>query len=253
MTPFDKDHFSKQSSAYAQYRPRYPQELFAYLASLTGEPRLAVDCATGSGQAAIGLAEHFEHVIAIDRSADQLAHAERHPRITYQLGSAEAIRLSAHSADLVTVAQALHWFNLERFYGEVRRVLKPGGVLAVWTYNLNTITPAIDAIIRRYHDALLGEYWPPERKFLTDGYRSLPFPFRELTPPRIEMVTEWTLDHLLGYLRSWSATQRYIDQNNANPLALITEKLSKAWGNPNESRRVVWPLTLRVGLAEDTR
>ncbi len=246
---FDKDHFSKQSAEYAQYRPGYPNELFAYLASITPEHELAVDCATGNGQAAVGLARHFERVIAIDRSAEQLAHAPHHPKITYRLGSAEAIGLPTRSVDLVATAQALHWFALDPFYDEVRRVLKPGGVFAAWTYYLNTITPAIDAIIRHYHDEILRTYWPPERKFLTDGYRSLPFPFRELTPPRIEMVSEWTLDHLIGYLRSWSATQRYIDQNNANPLDLITQKLSDAWGSPTEMRRISWPLTLRIGSA----
>lgn len=249
MTPVENDHFSKQSGEYAQYRPHYPRELFEYLASLTSEHELAVDCATGNGQAALGLAVHYQSVVGFDQSAEQLAHAQPHPRISYHIAKAEKLPVASRSADIVTVAQALHWFRLEEFYAEVRRVLKPKGILAVWTYNLHRITPDVDAIVRDYHDRILDGYWPPERSRIIDGYRSLPFPFRELTPPPIEMHTHWTLDHLLGYLRSWSATQRFIDQNGSNPLDVITNKLRAAWGEASV-RQVSWPLTLRIGIPD---
>lgn len=249
MTPAENDHFSKQSAEYAEYRPRYPKELFAYLASLTPEHELAVDCATGNGQAAIGLAEHFRSVVAFDQSAEQLAHVQPHPRISYHIAKAEKLAVASHSADIVTVAQALHWFSLGEFYAEVRRVLKPKGILAVWAYNLHRITPDVDAIVSDYHDRVLDGYWPPERSHIINGYRSLPFSFRELTPPPIVMHTHWTLDHLIGYLRSWSATQRFIDQNRRNPLDIIGDRLRAAWGE-SQSRQVSWPLTLRIGIPD---
>ncbi|MBX2990797.1 MAG: class I SAM-dependent methyltransferase [Bacteroidetes bacterium] len=248
MKPNPKDHFSKQSAEYAEYRPRYPKELFAYLASLTSEHELAVDCATGNGQAAVGLADYYGRVVALDQSPQQLAHAPRHPRITYQIGKAEALGVAPHTADLVAVAQALHWFSLDEFYAEARRVLKPAGILAVWTYGINCISPEIDTLVREYHDKVLEGYWPPERSHIIDGYRSLPFPFRELTPPAIEMQAEWTLEQLLGYLRSWSATQRYITATSKNPLNLIERALRKEWDTGRNTKRVFWPLTLRIGV-----
>jgi SAM-dependent methyltransferase len=247
MTATAKDYFSKQSAEYAKYRPQYPDELFVYLASLVPHHDLAVDCATGNGQAAIGLAQHFRRVVGVDQSADQLAHASPHPRIAYHVGKVEALSLDSRSVDAITVAQALHWFSLEEFYAVVRRVLKPSGILAVWTYSFHQINPEVDAIVRHYHDNVLDGYWPPERGHIVDGYRLLPFPFRQTTPPRIEMQTAWTLEHLLGYLRSWSATQRYLDAHGSNPLSLIENTLRELWGVPDGAKDVRWPLNLRVG------
>ena len=182
--PSFKDHFSAHASAYARYRPRYPEALFAYLASLCPAHDLAWDCATGNGQAARSLTEHFARVVATDASADQLAHAAPHEQITYHVAPAAQSPLASHSADLVTVAQALHWLDLDAFYAEVRRVLKPGGVLAVWTYGLLRINPAVDAVIQRLYTDIVGAYWPPERRHVEDGYRALAFPFDAIEPPR---------------------------------------------------------------------
>lgn len=243
-----KDHFSEQSSDYAKYRPRYPSALFEYLASLGEERELAWDCATGNGQAALGLAAHFAHVIATDASAPQLESALRHERITYRVAPAEHTDISARSVDLVMAAQALHWFELDAFYAEVKRVLKPAGVLAVSAYNLLEIEPAIDDKINAFYYETVGPYWPPERLLLEDGYKSLPFPFRELAPPRVEMEARWNLAELAGYLRTWSATKRFAKSNESDPVTDLVNDLLPLWGVPEESRQVRWPLSLRVGV-----
>lgn len=248
MTSTLKDYFSKQSAAYAKYRPHYPESLFSYLASLTQYHNCALDCAAGNGQAALGLVDHFDTVIATDISEAQIKVAFPHPKIQYKVGRAEESLLPTQSVDLVTVAQGLHWFNLDVFYKEVKRVLKPQGTVAVWSYNVVEIEPAVDALVNKYHDEIVGPYWPPERHLVIDGYRALPFPFREIQPPSITMETYWTLENLLGYLRSWSATQRHIDSHGENPLLLIADGLRAAWKHPQEKKFVRWPLSLRVGF-----
>lgn len=252
MSRGSADHFSRQAAEYAQYRPGYPKELFSYLSSLARGHQLAIDCATGNGQAAIGLAGHFAHVVAFDSSADQIARAFAHPRVEYRVGAAEQLQAEPQSADLIAVAQALHWFNIARFYAEVRRVAKPGGILAVWTYNICRITPQVDAVVRNLHDTTLGPYWPAERRLVIDEYRGLPFPFEEITGPAFELTTHWTLAHLMGYLRSWSATQRYLEATGKIPFDLMGEELAAAWERADEARQVTWPLTLRVGRVGGT-
>ncbi len=180
-----KDHFSDQSGDYLRYRPSYPDALFAYLAEISPTRHLAWDCATGSGQAAQGLSAHFEKVIATDASAAQIDSAIPTANVHYRVASAESSGLPDHSVDLVTVAQALHWLDLERFYDEVRRVLKPGGLLAVWSYNLLRTDSAIDAQVDAFYSRTVGPYWPPERRWIENGYRDLPFPFPEMAPPRL--------------------------------------------------------------------
>ena len=241
-----KDHFSGHAADYARFRPQYPDELFRYLAGVAPSPHLAWDCATGNGQAAVALADAFERVIATDASAEQIANATPHPKVEYRVAPAEASGINAHTVDLVTVAQALHWFDLNRFYAETRRVLKARGVIAVWSYNLLEITPAIDAVVNYYYDDVVDAYWPPERR-LVERFGELPFPFEEITSPQFEMRSEWTLQHLVGYLGTWSATQRFIAANEHNPLETIEESLRSAWGDGNSLRNVAWPLTLRVG------
>jgi SAM-dependent methyltransferase len=248
MTTSRKDYFSKQSAEYAKHRPTYPEELFSYLASLTSNRECALDCATGNGQAALGLARHFDEVIAIDQSEAQIAGATPHPRIRYMVGKVEQLQLPGDSVDLVTIAQALHWFDLASFYPEMKRVLKPDGVIAAWTYGMNHITPEIDVIVRRYHDEVVGSYWPEERKFIGDGYHSLPFPFHEISPPSMSIDIRWTVNDLLGFLRSWSATQRYIDKNGRNPVKLIKADLEHVWGDAAERKSIVWPLSFRIGM-----
>jgi SAM-dependent methyltransferase len=242
-----KDHFSAQASDYARFRPRYPAELFAYLAEICHERNLAWDCATGNGQAATALAEHFGHVTATDASVKQIEKAELHSRITYRVAAAEQSGLETSSCDLVTVAQALHWFDLTAFHAEVKRVLKPAGVLAVWNYTFLQITPEIDALVKHFYDEIVGPFWPPERKLVEKGYREMPFPFQEVEPPHFRMIARWSLEELLGYLRTWSATQRYMQANASDPLVPLDRDIANIWGNREIKRPVLWPLELRVG------
>lgn len=242
-----EDHFSKQSQQYAQYRPKYPPEIYAYLASLAPERSLAWDCGTGNGQAALGLADHFEKVHATDASAEQIKLAYPHERVSYHVEPAEHVSLRDSSVDLVTVAVAIHWFNFDEFYREVKRVLKPNGVLAAWTYNSVEISPEIDPLIWHYYGDVVGEYWPERIRYLEERYETLPFPFEAITPPTFAMEIHWSLIQLAGFLDSWSATQRYKAQKGQHPLEQIWPQLLTAWGDENEARLIRWPLHFRVG------
>jgi ubiquinone/menaquinone biosynthesis C-methylase UbiE len=214
------------------------------LGSIAPDRELAWDCATGNGQAAVELGEVFDRVIATDASDKQVANAEQHPRVEYRVAAAEASGLEAGTVDLITVAQALHWFDLEKFYAEARRVLKPGGVLAAWAYKLATVSPAIDALVNHYYSDIVGPFWPAER-VLVEKFEELPFPFTAVEAPPFETVAEWSAENVLGYLRTWSATQRFMAAEQRDPLEEIEEELRAAWGE--DVRRVVWPLTIRAG------
>jgi len=242
-----KDHFSKQAAGYAKFRPRYPQKLFDYLRSIAPSRQLAWDCGTGNGQAAVGLASVFDRVIATDASEKQIASAQSHKIVEYRVAPAENSGIESETLDLIMVAQALHWFDLDRFYAEAQRVLKLDGVLAASAYNLLQIEPAIDEIVNRYYYEVVGPFWPPERK-LVEQFSDLPFPFQEIDPSKFEMTAQWNLDHLLGYLQTWSSTQRFIAANKRDPLETIADDLRAAWGDPGQMRKVVWPLILRVGV-----
>jgi Methylase involved in ubiquinone/menaquinone biosynthesis len=246
-SPKFEDHFSKQSQLYAQYRPKYPEDIYAYLVSLAPGRSLAWDCGTGNGQAAIGLAGYFDKVYASDASAEQISRAYPHPKVEYHVAPAELVSLDDSTVDLITVAVAIHWFNFDDFYGEVKRVLKPRGVIAAWTYNLTEISPEIDPLIRRYYGEILGGYWPERIRYLEEGYRTIPFPFEEIPASLFAMQADWDLDQFAGFLDSWSATQRYKEQNGGHPLELIWDQLVTAWGNENKSRLVRWPLHFRIG------
>ena len=239
-----KDHFSKQAADYAKFRPRYPKELFRWLASVAPSNELAWDCATGSGQAAVELAAGFARVIATDASEKQIANAEKHPRVEYRIATAEDSRLEPHSVDLIMVAQALHWFDLEKFYPEVKRILKPRGVIAATAYRLATVSPTIDAAVTHYYAEVVGPYWPEERR-LVENFEELAFAFAEIEAPAFAMEAKWNVEHLLGYLRTWSATQRFMAAEKRDPLESLEERLRSAWGN--EARRIIWPLTVRAG------
>jgi ubiquinone/menaquinone biosynthesis C-methylase UbiE len=242
-----KDHFSKQAADYAKFRPRYPRELFDYLGTITPARELAWDCATGNGQAAVELANVFDRVIATDASESQIANAEPHARVEYRVAPAELSDLQSGSFDLVLVAQALHWLNHDRFYPEVRRVLKENGVFAASAYNhLRTDRP-IKEIIKQYYFEIVGPYWPPERA-LIEKFPEIRFPFVELKTPAFEIAVEWKLEQLKGYLWSWSSTQRFVAATNQNPVSEIADNLAKAWGDPQKTKRIIWPLTLRVGI-----
>jgi SAM-dependent methyltransferase len=242
-----KDHFSKQADDYARYRPVYPSALFDYLASLAARHELAWDAGTGNGQAAVALAVHFERVSATDPSAAQIQNAVAHDRIVYKVAPAERTELAAGSVDLITVAQALHWFDLGHFYREVHRVLKPAGILAVWCYGLSEIAPGIDEIVHHYYDGIVGPYWPPERHFIEARYQTLSFPFAEQSAPVFAMEAHWDKDEFAGYLGTWSATRRYVQEQQRDPRELIADSLRTAWGPPPSKRTVRWPIYLRVG------
>src|SRR5204863_4624812 len=244
--PF-KDHFSKQASDYAKFRPRYPHELFTYLGSIAPSRQVAWDCGTGNGQAVVALASVFDRVIATDASENQISNPQPHDRTEYRVAPAENTGIKSGTTDLIVVAQALHWFDLDRFYAEARRVLKPDGVLAASAYNLLHIEAAIDEIVNRYYYEVVGPFWPQERK-LIEQFADLPFPFQEIDPPEFEMTAQWNLDHLLGYLQTWSSTQRFIAANKRDPLEAIADDLRAASGDPGQMRKVVWPLILRVGI-----
>jgi len=247
------DHFSGHADDYARYRPTYPPELFAYLTAQCPAHDLAWDCATGNGQAALGLAEHVARVVATDASAEQIDAAMPHPRVTYAVAPARKSPLDDTTADLVTVAQALHWINLGPFYAEVRRVLKPEGVFAAWTYGLFHLAPgdpvadAVDPLIEMFYRNRVGPYWPPERRHIEANYQSLPFPFAEMETPDFTIEMEWTLDDVLGYLRTWSATKRYQRDRGHDPVEAMEPDFATAWGDPSTRRTMQWPLPLRAG------
>jgi SAM-dependent methyltransferase len=241
------DHFSAVAAQYAAHRPDYPRALFDWLADAAPSTRAAWDCGTGSGQAAVGLARRFESVFATDASAEQVARARRHRRVAYRAAPAESSGLPAGSVDCVTVAQALHWFDRERFWAEARRVLVPGGVLAAWCYLLFRVDAAVDAVVGRFYGDVVGPYWPPERALVEKGYATIAFPFEELPAPRFRMVKRWTLSQLEGYLTTWSAVRGYVAARGEDPLAALRPELSAAWGGPARVRRVVWDLEVRAG------
>ncbi|HZV82001.1 MAG TPA: class I SAM-dependent methyltransferase [Geobacteraceae bacterium] len=242
-----KDHFSGRSADYTRYRPNYPAELFAWLAGLTGRHDLAWDCGCGSGQAAVALVDHYARVVATDPSRQQIDNVVHHERISYAVATAEESGIEPGSIDLTVVAQALHWFDFERFYAEVRRVTRPVGVLAAVSYGEVRVAGRVDDVVSHFYHDIIGPYWPPERRYVDDGYATIPFPFPEVAAPSFAMELEWDLEHLLGYLGTWSAVKEYERQAGVNPLALIGEELAVAWGDPAEARLVSWPLALRVG------
>ncbi len=242
-----RDHFSERPEGYLRHRPRYPDELYRHLSERAPSRRLAWDCATGNGQAAIGLVARFERVVATDASLAQLVHRRLHPRVRYWAAAAERPAIAAGSCDLVTVAQALHWLDRDRFYAEARRAARPGAVIAAWTYGLLSLGPPLDDAIERFFSWTVGPCWPPERRWVDEGYATLPFPFERLPAPTLAIEAEWRLEELLGYLGTWSAVRAYRERHGRDPVAEVAAELERAWGAPDRRRRVRWPLHLLVG------
>jgi SAM-dependent methyltransferase len=205
-----KDHFSGHAGGYAAARPRYPKSLFEWLAAECRKHLLVWDAGCGNGQASVALADFFDEVFASDPSATQIASAAPHPSVRYAVEPAEQCCLPNDSADCVCVAQALHWFEFERFFAEAKRVLKPAGLLAAWTYERSSVNTAVDAVFLKLYCGTLDDYWPPERKHVETAYRDIEFPFEEIHSPPFELRCDWTLPQYLAYLRSWSASQRYL-------------------------------------------
>jgi SAM-dependent methyltransferase len=243
-----KDLFSGQASSYARFRPRYPAALFTWLGTLVPRRQVAVDVGSGNGQAATDLAAEFERVVAIDPSASQLAHGEALPNLEYRKAAAEETGLDQGSADLVVAAQAFHWFDHPAFFSETRRIVRPGGALALWCYGLAAVTPELDALVHELYETELGAYWEPERRLVESGYRTIAVPFEELPTPAFAMEVTWTLPQLVGYLGTWSALRHYLEKHAAdgdNPLERMFPRLERAWG-PAPERRISWPLGLRA-------
>ncbi|HET6280558.1 MAG TPA: class I SAM-dependent methyltransferase [Polyangia bacterium] len=241
-----KDHFSGHAADYARARPGYPEALFDFLASLPWERGAAWDCGTGSGQAAAPLARRFARVVASDASAAQIARAPRAANVLFLAAPAERPPLPDASIDLITVAQALHWFDFAPFFAEVRRVARPGAAFAAWAYGNCRVSPEVDALYDHLYEQVLGPYWPPERAHVEQGYRTIPSPFAAMPAPSFVMDVHWDLAGFLGYVETWSATQRYRRQTGQDPLAPLRPALESAWGDPAAPRRIVWPLALLV-------
>lgn len=248
-----KDHFSSVATGYRAFRPGYPPALFEWLAAAAPGRERAVDLGCGTGQASVGLARHFDEVIALDPSAEQLASAERHPRVSYRVAQAEATGLPDGCADLVVAGQAFHWFDHPRLQPELERIARPGAVFAAFTYDLCRVAPPVDEVVDRLYHRVLDGYWPPERAHVDAGYRTLPFPWPELPAPALTSAEDWTFDRFAGYLGTWSGVSAYRRQVGVDPLALVAGDLATAWGPPDHRRRVTWNLAIRAGRLRGAR
>lgn len=242
-----QDHFSGHAAAYADARPGYPDDLFAWLAAQSPGRQLAWDAGCGNGQASAALAGYFDSVYASDPSAAQIASAVANARVRFVVEAAEACGLPDDCVDLVTVAQAYHWFDPARFGAEARRVLKPDGLIAVWSYAQSEVSPDVDRVFNELHDVRLAQDWPAGRDHVVNRYRDLPFEFDRIATPAFEMRSEWSLHQYLAYLRSWSASQRYQARTGRDAVQEISGAMREAWGEPGLSRSVRWPLLVLAG------
>lgn len=241
-----KDNFSRQSSLYAKYRPGYPAELFQFITGFVKNKKLAWDCGTGNGQSAIQLANYFEKVIATDISLKQLEQAERKENINYKMAAAEESGIETGTVNLVTVAQAIHWFDFEKFYSEVKRLAAPDAYLSVWCYSLLKIEKNIDALIKEYHFNTLAAYWDEARKYVDNGYAGISFPFEKIATPGFEIIQYWTLEDLQGYLETWSAFQKYVSVNSSNPVLPLIDAIRSFW-KTGEKKKIIFPIHLLLG------
>lgn len=241
-----KDNFSQQAADYKKFRPCYPDALYTFLYSQLPNTETAWDCGTGNGQVAVHLAAWFETVYATDISTGQLSQAEQRKNIYYQQARAEATSLPAAGIDLITVAQAIHWFDFEGFYKEVQRVARPEALLAVWGYGLIKISSAIDPLLQKLYSRTLGPFWDAERKWIDDAYQHLPFPFEELPSPDFQISLRWTRRQFIGYLQSWSSVQHFRKKNGSSPLPSFEEAIAASWPE-GEAKEVHFPVFLRLG------
>lgn len=243
MQPLDR--FSGHADLYAQYRIDYPPDLYDFIFSFTNKRQTAWDCATGNGQVAGALAEVFERVDATDISDTQLALAVQKPTIHYQLSPAEQTPFADHSFDLITVAQALHWFDTSVFHQEVHRVAKPGAVIAEWGYGLVQLNDTLDPIMLDFYRNRIGPYWDPQRQFIDNAYATLLFPFADAQRANFTARRTWSLERFMNYLRTWSAVRQYIHENEEDPVTGLGEELRPLWGDGE--REVRFPIFLRIG------
>ena len=241
------DYFSHVAAGYAAHRPTYPAAAVDLLADLAPGRDLAWDCGCGSGQLSVPLAGRFARVIATDASAEQIARGRTHPRVEYRRAPAEASGLPDAVADLAVSAQAAHWFDLPGYYAEVRRVSRPGAIVALLSYGRVRVDAGVDPVIERFYGGVLGGYWPPGRRSVEDGYGSLPFPFEEIPVPSQEMGEQWALGDFFGYVDTWSATQALEQAEGRGPIEGFKRDLARVWGPAGTVRPVHWDLTLRAG------
>ncbi|MCX2680298.1 class I SAM-dependent methyltransferase [Galbibacter sp. EGI 63066] len=245
-----KDNFSSQSDKYAKYRPAYPSRLYQYLNSLVPNKNMVWDCGTGNGQVAFELAKTFNKVFATDISQSQIDHAPQADNIGYSIQPAEKTNFPDHQFDLIVIAQAIHWFDFEKFYAEVRRTAKENALIAVMGYGRIEISAELDEILSRFYHNTIGTYWDEERKYIDEHYKTIPFPFEEIQVPKFVNKLRWTKGHLIGYLKTWSAVKHYIKQNGSNPVDSIMSTIEQHWGD-REEREVRFPLLFRVGKVRD--
>jgi ubiquinone/menaquinone biosynthesis C-methylase UbiE len=242
-----RDHFSASSPDYAKFRPRYPETLFRWIAEQCPARERVWDCGTGTGQAAVALAGIFRFVVATDASRAQLDAAERHARVAYARCAAEAAALRTSSVDAVTVAQAVHWFDMPAFFREAARVARPGALVARWTYGNLQLPPEVEALFVPFYEGVVGPYWPPERRIIERAYEDVPLPFAPVAAPAMTIEMPITLEMLAGYIRTWSATQRYREALNHDPVPEFIARVAEVWGDPSSSKHGVWPLWIRAG------
>ncbi|MBW8687236.1 class I SAM-dependent methyltransferase [Chitinophaga rhizophila] len=241
-----KDNFSSQSDKYAQYRPTYPQELFGYLDAVIQHKHSAWDCGTGNGQIAYELAKTFDQVFATDISQSQIDNAAKSDNITYLVQPAESTSFPNKTFDLITIAQAIHWFNFEQFYQEVRRTAKDHAFICVIGYGRLQISEEIDAIITNFYTNVIEKYWDKERRYVDEDYQTIPFPFKEIKTPQFVNIQQWTLEHLIGYLNTWSAVKHFIKEQGINPVDDLKRLLQPFWQDA-EAKAVRFPILLRLG------
>ncbi len=240
-----KDNFSTQAGQYAKFRPAYPQDMIDFIVAQVTNKDSALDVATGNGQVAVQLAAYFKQVEATDISKKQLENAVKAVNITYSEQPAEKTNFNKAQFDLITVAQAIHWFDFDAFYTEVRRILKPQGVFAVMGYGLFYSNAETDKVMKHFYEEITGPYWDPERRYLDENYTTIPFPFKEVDTPQFTNEFTWSFEQLTGYLETWSAVQHYIKEHSSNPLDLVREDLRRSW--ENSDKKVYFPLLLRIG------
>jgi len=247
------DHFSSRSEEYSFYRPVYPDGLFEFLSEITRHKNLAWDCATGNGQAAIGICKYFKKVIASDVSKSQIEYSFHRDNIVYDVFPAEKVNIEENSVDLITVAQAAHWFDLTKFYQEVRRVSNGNdGIIAIWSYGMHRINPKIDMISEKLTvgGEILGNYWPKETIYVKEDYKTIPFPFKEITIPKLEMKVNWSFDDLFTYMETWSSVKKFQMEKKYDPLSIVREEMKSLWGKKDTKKVVRWNINLRVGFIQ---
>ncbi|HEY5406358.1 MAG TPA: class I SAM-dependent methyltransferase [Ginsengibacter sp.] len=241
-----KDNFSKHSDLYSRFRPGYPKQLFEFLLPLLPEKKAVWDCGTGNGQLAVSLSKYFKEVYATDISAAQITNATKKKNIFYSVENTEETVWPDNKFDLISVAQAIHWFDFKKFYHHANRTLKHGGIIAIIGYDVLKINKEIDLLTNQFYKKTVGPYWDKERKHIDDHYSIIPFPFKEIDTPDFSMNYNWEFEQVIGYLNTWSAVQHYIRKNNENPVEKFSVELKKVWGDVLK-RKVSFPVFMRTG------